>query len=290
MCQREPGNRRRSKSRLDTRELSDALVFGLLELFMKRHDGVKGSIAQSVVDRVNELFDEGLSREQVYPVFREGLSRGFVTLNPPWRLALAQRIMDRYGIKPSEQKVIVVNVNTDPVAAIRAVEFAAAHIIKLIIMNLDGESRIHVGLGTGAAVLRCTNIVGQLLRAEYFGHSRLSVHPIEPPGYSAAYPDTSPVSFARLLETPWNKVVIRPRKKEMNLDLAVLDAHEGERSALMSGANVQNLVLLAGPGGLRSVQPWFEKPRSFTHAILALETAARLVEAEGPADEIGGNG
>ena len=33
---------------------------------------------------------------------------------------------------------------------------------------------------------------------------------LRPTGYSAVYPGTSPLSFARYLETPWTDVIIEP--------------------------------------------------------------------------------
>ena len=122
--------------------------------------------------------------------------------------------------------------------------------------------------------------LGELLRAENHRRSVFVVRPIEPAGYSTRYPETSPLSFARFLETPWSEVVIEPWQETTDLQLAVLDAREFEPRDLPPGAEPRNLVLLAGPGDLQWVRPWFETPRRFTHAILDPETATGLVEME----------
>ena len=146
--------------------------------------------------------------------------------------------------------------------------------------RLAGGDRIEIGLGTGPAVLRTVKKLGELLRAENHRRSVFVVRPIEPAGYSALYPGTSPLSFARYLETPWSEVVIEPWQKTTGLQLAVLDAHESEPRDLPPGTQPRNLVLLAGPGDLRTVRPWFETPGRFTHAFLHPKTAAGLVEVE----------
>lgn len=278
---RQEGPRRnRPHGRRNLRTLSDTLVLEVVSRFLDRHDVAKTASVQSVIEEVNQRFGEDLSREQAYPVFHEGLSRGFVSLNPPRHLSLSQRIMDRCRLKPACQQVIVVDVEAKPRTIQAAVELATAKVLKPIILELARRRRVRVGLGAGRAVLSCIRTLGNLLRSEDCGPAVFVVHPIEAPGYAAARPNTSAISFARLLEAPWNKVVIRPRREKMRGNLLILDAQQTGASDTLWSVDSQTLVLLAGPGDLEAVRPWFGEPCRFTHAIVDPKTAASLLEAE----------
>ena len=103
---------------------------------------------------------------------------------------------------------------------------------------------------------------------------------LRPTGYSAVYPGTSPLSFARYLETPWTDVIIEPWQEGIDLHLAVLDAHESSPQERPPAAQPKDLILLARLSNLRSARPWFEVPGRFTHAILDPETATVSLEME----------
>ena len=180
--------------RLRLESLPNLLVFQVCERFLI--DGWKAQAIAAAVsnDFSTELGSEfKLTREQVYPVIREGLRRGFLLLCPPREAVLQQRISDRFQLSQQEQSQIRVVESVGP-SAIEHVANSTADLAIEIIRDLGrSKSRVHLGLGAGYTTMLIARRLGQRLRSEP-ELPDLGIHALSS-GFMIEKPFTSPVAF-----------------------------------------------------------------------------------------------
>ncbi len=276
---RHNGTRRSNGRRCKYARLSDALVFRLVEMFATAHEHSKTVPVQAIVEKINELFGENFSREQAYPILREGLARGFLTLTPPVHLALARRLAERFHLSPVRQQVTVIDVDADPATASRAVQLAAARLLCRRLLEGNHHSELALGLGCGHLVLGCIRALCRLLSAEPTGKLNLSVFPLEPANYAETFPDRSAVSFARLLEAfPRRRVTVCRLHTQAEIEVALLDVSAPGAVNLLMEKCLGDRLLLVPPGGFSAALPWFECPEAFTYVFLDRDTATELAK------------
>lgn len=101
------GGNPRKRPRWHPSQESDELVFAVCDFFLGLGDGNEKRAVVAVVDWVQENFGRtDITRERVYPIFREGIHRRFVTLRPPLEDTVAQRIADLYALCDASSRSI----------------------------------------------------------------------------------------------------------------------------------------------------------------------------------------
>ena len=176
--------------RIRIETLPNEVVFQVCERFL-----VDGWKAQSIADDVSQATNSSvqLTREQVYPVVREGMRRGFLLMCPPQETVLQQRIADRFQLTEQEQGRVCVVHSSGPGAIEHVANATADRAIDLIRELGRTKSRVHLGLGAGYTTMLIARRMGQRLRSEV-ELPNLVVHALSS-GFMIEKPFTSPVAF-----------------------------------------------------------------------------------------------
>jgi hypothetical protein len=160
--------------------------------------------AVEIAKRIRELRNVEIGREIVYPIAKEGVRRGFLTLLCPFEVSKANQIVEKYALSSvsnlvTEQQVQVVNIRgsmaLDEVARRAA---TSAHSLILDIAKrkkgLGLDPVVHVAFASG----RTTRLVAQYLAAEIKRHPegmpRLVLHALSS-GFSVDDPEAASVTF-----------------------------------------------------------------------------------------------
>jgi DNA-binding transcriptional regulator LsrR (DeoR family) len=194
---------------------SDELVFAVCELFLSRRESQveagspqlgsprRGS-TESIARYLRERFGrKDLTREKIYPLFREAVRRNFVFLQPPRDLDLARRIAGLYGFAEGEESCRAIQVvdvrGTDAPALVAE---AAADLVLSLIKKLgklkqergDADPRVHLGLGGGFSAMsvakRLANRIHSDLRCP-----PLVLHAISAGGFLVHQPQKAPITY-----------------------------------------------------------------------------------------------
>jgi len=202
------GAKPRRRPRWHPSQESDELVFAVCDFFLSLGDGNEKRAVMAVVDWVQEHFGRtDIGRERVYPIFREGIHRRFVTLRPPLEDTVAQRIADLYGLCDAQRHAIHV-ANVEGAQTHDHVASAAAELVYSLIRRIvieQGRNCVHLGLGVGNSSMKVARHLGDVLGSDP-ASPNLVVHALSSSGFMENEPDGVPINFVHLLETGLNRV------------------------------------------------------------------------------------
>ena len=138
--------------RFDVHKVADPIVFEAVRKFLGNPEDV-----QAIADYLNLMFPDEIaqstgrkqiSREQIYPLVREGIRRKFLFFAPPYEWLLSGELQHRFRLT---QEIRVVN-------ARQALEEATAQLLfELITVKLASLSPIRIGLGSGPLIMNLLN-------------------------------------------------------------------------------------------------------------------------------------
>jgi DNA-binding transcriptional regulator LsrR (DeoR family) len=170
-------------------ELPDHLVFQAVHMILQQ---------DPVAEIVSWAEQQGhpISREQVYPLLREGFRREFLRVKPPAEHLRAERLREKF---PQASDVRVVNVLDEDVG--HHLAHTAADLILSLIRDVAeqkvsagrGDEGIHLGFGAGGTTQMVAESLGQLLRSET-DLPQLTIHALSS-GFAMHDPLQAPVSF-----------------------------------------------------------------------------------------------
>lgn len=185
----------------------DELVFAVCKRFLDQlgrqsdsqvgGEGDKRGAAAAVADWLQkEKKRKELTREKIYPFFREAVRRGFLVLRPPRNKELAQRICDTYHIGHSpddDRSVQVVDVIRDE--AIQHVTSAGAEVVLSLVEKIGRKRQpVHIGLGGGYSAMMVARALASKVRSEPECPS-LVLHALSAGGFLVDKPQRSPMTY-----------------------------------------------------------------------------------------------
>ncbi len=189
-------------------EESIELIYDVCQRFL--NPGLGDGKTESVVEIAHWLAEKynrpSLTREKIYPLFREAVKRNILILQPPLEVEWANRIKKIYNLEEDRFNLSIVNV-TGPTAA-RNVTSKAADIVINLIDKVANEKReeairnhqdpdnisVHLGMGAGLA----TMIVARRLAnrvATGDNIPKLVLHAISTGGFFVDQPHKAPVTY-----------------------------------------------------------------------------------------------
>ena len=74
--------------------VSDEIVYAVCQRFLIESNAT--DVVKYLQKTIPGPETDGLTREKIYPILRQGVLRGFVSLTPPENFSLATRLTDRY--------------------------------------------------------------------------------------------------------------------------------------------------------------------------------------------------
>ncbi|NQT17070.1 MAG: hypothetical protein HQ582_30210, partial [Planctomycetes bacterium] len=168
------------KPRWHPSQEDDELVFAVCCRFLKQlgrqsnpqsigvEGGKKGAAAAVAEWLQRERGRADLTREKIYPFFREAERRGFLLLRPPREEHLAQRIVDTYRVGHSpgdDRSVQVVDVVRDE--AIQHVTSVGADLVLSLVEEIGRKKeKVHIGLGAGYSAMMVARALAGRVRSD----------------------------------------------------------------------------------------------------------------------------
>ncbi|MFC1596939.1 sugar-binding domain-containing protein [Planctomycetota bacterium] len=195
------------KTRWHPSEEKDELVFAVCKRFLDQlgrqsdsqaaGEGGKKGAAAAVAEWLQEKKRrKDLTREKVYPFFREAVRRGFLVLRPPRNEDLTQRIRDTYHIGHSagdDRSVQVIDVIRDE--AIQHVTSAGADVVLSLVEKIGRKKQpVHIGLGGGYSAMMVARALASKVRSEPKCPS-LVLHALSAGGFLVDKPQRSPMTY-----------------------------------------------------------------------------------------------
>ena len=149
-------------------------------------------------EKVSEIADwlenEGfsVSREQIYPLIRRGISLGFIKLCPPTEMKLSRELSSVYPRAAADIQVLNV---TGP-QTMEHLALAGAEKILMLVKELGKrKAAVHIGIGGGRTAERVSSYLALLLRSETRKEvPKIVLHALSS-GFSPKNPITAPVAF-----------------------------------------------------------------------------------------------
>lgn len=143
-----------------------------------------------IVAEIEREFGVGLSREEIYPLLREGVRCGYIQLCPPADLRLAELVAERYKLDKDRIKVV----DAPSATALHSLAVAAADLALQVVHEVAKRKKdVHLGLGSGRTTQAVAQLLAAKLRAEG-GLASLTVHALTA-GFAVERPEFAPVSL-----------------------------------------------------------------------------------------------
>ncbi len=168
------------------RDAKDALVLEVCRRFLGTDQN-----PQEIADAINHEWDlkDLLTREQIYPLFREARRRDFIMLLPQLDRSARDEVARRYDLSADTLHVVPARGK----GALEIVANAAADRVLNLIREIGSRKRVHIGLGAGGTMTQFSQKLALRLRTEP-GLPKLAFHALST-GCNVARPYTAPVSF-----------------------------------------------------------------------------------------------
>jgi len=163
------------------------------------HRFMTGARPAAIAEWLGGEVNQQVSREEIYPLMREAIKRGYFAILPPVDQILSQRIADRYRGGMDKDRVHVVSVNAE--SASDLVPAYAADLITRRIMEvgaIKNEDRVRIGLGGGTTMMRVAQALSARLRSAP-ELPRLGLHVVTA-GFAVNRPRTAPITFLSLFD------------------------------------------------------------------------------------------
>jgi DNA-binding transcriptional regulator LsrR (DeoR family) len=158
---------------------------------------VNGVRPTSIAEWLSAETNQRVSREEIYPLIREAIHRGFFAVLPPVNHTLSQRIADRYRDGMDQDHIHVVSVSGE--SARDLLPSYAADLIHRRVMEVETiKDEVRIGLGGGTTMMR----VAQSLSARFRSAPdlpRLGLHVVTA-GFAVKRPRTAPITFLTLFD------------------------------------------------------------------------------------------
>ena len=168
------------------RQLDEALLVEVCRRFIDkmRPADIAKWLSEEVNDRVN--------REEIYPLIREAIDRGYFSILPPANELMRQRIADRYRKGKDKDRIHVVSVTADSAQELLP-SYAAELITSRISQIAVNKDCVRIGLGGGMTVRQVAKaLAAQLRSAEHL--PQLGFHVLTA-GFAVRRPRTAPITF-----------------------------------------------------------------------------------------------
>lgn len=251
--------------------------------------------AQELADKINERLGEEVTREQIYPLVREGKRRGYLLFCPPYASHLGQQMADAFcrGLQRQVRFEVFQ-------CSARVLHDAAAKRVHAWLQDsngANGEQPVEIGLGAGSQVRDTTRSLHSLLEADARCPD-FSVYGLAPAGWSDTHPEVAPLFAAGYFKTAANAVHPMPLAECHGLDLGIVEVSGSESDAdivkfqvkLLDGLSAvrHSVVMLVGPSCGAAALPPFLRLRFPVRFFLSAGTAERLLDEWRRAGEASG--
>lgn len=156
---------------------------------------VAGLKFTEIAERINDVYQAGVSRESIYPTVLGAIKRGWIRYNPPLEMVLEHQIKSRYpwliGTKVAH------TAQFDEVAS-----YGAEMLIDLLKqLHHQGRDHVHIGFAGGHAMRMVANRFAELIdAAEGNIPRRLTLHALVA-GFDVYEPTTDPNTFFTLFHS-----------------------------------------------------------------------------------------
>lgn len=154
-----------------------------------------GETTDDIADWLRTAHGLDVSREQIYPMLRIAIQRGYFQLLPPPNYDVGLHLAARYGKSPDD--IQVVNA-TRHLGRAQVCARAVEETVSLIKSLGEKKKRVHVGLGGGETIRQLAQLLAKRLQAEAF-LPELALHAISS-GFNVSDPRTAPVTFLNFFE------------------------------------------------------------------------------------------
>ena len=188
---------------------SDDFVYFVIKSVLKKQ--AVTDIARALIKRYPEeltlawgtgALQPARIRTKIHAIFREGIERGFVRLNPQLSQEYSEQLGEKFMIDPTRRSISVVNVRSekDWTPVLDEVTEAAADLVVELIITLGKRrkgSPVAIGFGAGHTTMNVARRMGQVLSA----HAEcppLTLHTITS-GFSTD-PRPAPITFFRFFD------------------------------------------------------------------------------------------
>ncbi len=161
------------------------ILFPVCEKFLtQRRSG------SQIAGEIKAEYGVELSREEIYPLLREGVRSGYIQLCPPADVRLAELVAERYRLDKDRIKVVDVRSAT----ALHSLAVAAAGLAVEVVREVaKRKEEVHLGLGSGRTTQEVAQLLAAKLRTEG-GLASLTVHALTA-GFAVERPEFAPVSL-----------------------------------------------------------------------------------------------
>jgi len=167
--------------------VSDETVFAVIDRFIRKKESANQIVSWLAAERGIRL-----SREQIYPIMKKALERGFITLTAPESAELAQRLIDRFDFGGEYVGVVDVR-KRDAVDELAAL--AAKRVLALICELGGKKKRVRIGFAPGRTSMSVARQLALAMRvAKKDTLPKLTLHALSS-GLSVDHPETSPTSY-----------------------------------------------------------------------------------------------
>jgi DNA-binding transcriptional regulator LsrR (DeoR family) len=158
------------------------------------HRFMKGERAAQIRDWLNEKTNYEVTREDVFPLIREAVRRGYLVLFPPRHEVMRHRIVERYPKQTDKDRIVVVSVGAG--SARDLLPPYAAHVVLSRIKELAAtKERVHIGLGGGGTIKSVARYLAAFLGVEE-RIPKLAIHVLTS-GFVVNRPENAPITFLR---------------------------------------------------------------------------------------------
>ena len=144
---------------INLRQLDGALLVEVCQRFMLEKEK-----PQKIADWLTTKVNNRVNREEIYPLIREAIERGYFAILPPANEVMRQRIADRYRQGKDKDRIHVVSVS-----AASAQQLLPAYAAELIASRIReiaaSKDRVGIGLGGGITMMRVAQSLADRLRS-----------------------------------------------------------------------------------------------------------------------------
>ncbi len=200
---------------------NDELIFAVCDRFLSNLEE-PGDKKEKGVNAIAEWLQKtykrpDLSREKIYPLFREAVKRKILLLQPPVEQVMTDRLREHYHLSNHAGKISVVNVS-GPSASSQVTSYAADQIINLIDRVYESKRKkaiaegqdpnsvkVHLGMGAGLATML---VAKRLANRVAVGEEapNLVLHAISTGGFFIAEPHKAPITYFSYFDDIRSKV------------------------------------------------------------------------------------
>ena len=200
---------------------NDELIFAVCDRFLSNLEesgGKKEKGVNAIAEWLQKTYNRpDLSREKIYPLFREAVRRKILLLQPPVEQVMSSRLESHYQLGDHPGKISVVNVS-GPSASSQVTSYAADQIIYLIDSVFESKKKkaraegkdpnqvkVHLGMGAGLATML---VAKRLANRVAVGEEapNLVLHAISTGGFFIAEPHKAPITYFSYFDDIRSKV------------------------------------------------------------------------------------